>query len=209
MEMAGTTIKDALTEHALELAEQVWPTKPKRTVEDIIGEGRPWFIIETEPQRETTAAAHMIGRGLAPYVPLTLVKGVRAGRTVRDVTRPMFRGYLFIRLLFGLDYDRIRNLPGVRGVLRKAGVDGYANPRDRDIEFIRSQEKEALDPDAYRFEKLAPFKVGRTVRVTEGPFGGFKGKIWQLADHERITILLDVFARSTPVTFAPDQLDPL
>lgn len=212
MEMAGTTIRDALREHAMELAAEVWPDKP--VLHQVDGEaivGRPWYIIETEPQRETTAAAHMMGRGFAPYLPMVMTRGVRAGRGVRDVTRPMFRGYLFLRMLFGLEYDRIRNLPGVRGVLKKAGnnENNFAHPTDRDIEFIKSQEKEALDPGAAKAARLAPYTVGRTARVIEGPFGGFTGKIWQLADDERITILLDIFGRSTPVKVERAQLDPL
>lgn len=220
-----TTIREAMEAHALELwdrakqgdaaaakdfvdaARQVWGDKAV-TYHKAERTG-PWYILETEPQRESTACSHLIGRRFEPYLPMALMKGVRAGRSTRDIERPMFRGYLFIRLDIERDLARVRNLPGVRGLLRMAGENKFACPADADIEFIREQEKEALNPKAFKTEKLAPYKVGRAVKIKEGPFGGFTGKIWQLAENERITILLDVFARPTPAIVDLTQIEAL
>lgn len=212
MEMA-TTIKDALREHAMDLAAEVWPDKPEPTYSETDQPGHPWYILQANPQEEGVACAHLLARGYCAYLPMVMVEGVRAGRSVRNVHRPMFRGYMFLRFDIAAHINRIRNLPGVRGLLTKPGHSdanhAYAHPTDRDIEFIKSQEKEALDPKAFKAEKLAPYKVGRSVRITNGPFGGFQGKIWQLADHDRITILLQVFGRPTKAIVEHHLIEPL
>lgn len=219
MEMAGSMIREALEMHALELADQVWgkrPASPFESVPDV--DGRPWYIILANPQQEGIACSHMLARGLEAYLPMVLHEGVRAGRGVRNVHRPMFPGYLFLKMLFGLEYDRARNLPGVRGIMQKPGG-GFPTPSEADIAFIKSQEKDALDPTpseediaflkALKAEKMAQYKPGRSVRVSSGPFGGFTGKIWRLAEHERITLLIDVFARPSPVEVDPSQIELL
>lgn len=166
---------------------------------------RKWFVIETEPQQESIAAAHLFGRGFATYLPGVL-KEVRAGHGKRNVARPMFPGYLFVSLDLLVDpYGRIFSLPGVRGMLKTVGG-GLAILRATEFASIKSQEFVKLSPDEKNVRK---FTVGQRVRVTEGAFESCIGQIERLDDHERVSILLSLFGRSTPVDLAEDHLESL
>jgi transcriptional antiterminator RfaH len=197
MDAVQVTIKEAATLAGLPMA--VTAAEPVRDL--------PWFIVQIEPQRENTAVAHMVGRRFAPYCPVVR-KEVRAGRAMRKVLRPMFPGYLFLQFSIARDRDRVYSMPGVRGLLKRPG-DQFAVVTADDIDFIKSQEKEALDPGAELRGKLAPYAEGDLVRIKNGPFASFNGTIWQLDENERIKVLIDIFARQTPVDVTVDDIEPL
>lgn len=72
-----------------------------------------WHVIETHPNRERTAAAHLIARRFGVFVPEKEETVVRRGRNFEQTTL-MFRGYIFVFVWDILEHiDRIKAIPGV------------------------------------------------------------------------------------------------
>jgi len=51
------------------------------------------------------------------------------------------------------------------------------------------------------------YEVGESVRVKEGPFADFSGSIAEInEDQLKVTVLVNIFGRETPVELAFDQV---
>lgn len=171
---------------------------------------RNWFILLTEPQMERKAAAHLIGRRFKVYLPEELVwttRGVRRRKV--EIRRPMFRGYLFIRLGFIADGDRwsvVTSVPGVHKFMRTG--DDYAIVPDSIMQKVAGVEEELLKPKPVRGPS-AIFSPGETVRISDGPFSGFQAQIESLDDSKRITILLPFLGRASRTQILAEELEKL
>jgi hypothetical protein len=56
-----------------------------------------WIAVNAHPNREHTAEAHLRNQEYDAYLPL-MRKQIRHARQVRTVLRPLFPGYLFVRV---------------------------------------------------------------------------------------------------------------
>lgn len=141
-----------------------------------------WHVLRTEPQREATAAGHLIGRRFDVYLPM--VRGeIRRGklRVRTPVERPMMPGYLFALLdpASGC-WDRVRSAPGVLDFLhlehRPATLSEHAIAAVRQIEEAEHDRRET--------GTKWPFRIGDVVRVGE-PGGAMRGVIGVLQSLDR------------------------
>lgn len=102
-----------------------------------------WHLIETHPNQERTAAAHLVARRFGVFVPESEHDVVRRGRK-RHVTRLMFTGYLFVFVWSVLYHrERIEACPGVKRIVNKTMPDGSESPAvvsDKEINLIRAVE---------------------------------------------------------------------
>ncbi|WP_316184705.1 transcription termination/antitermination protein NusG [Bradyrhizobium sp. SZCCHNRI1003] len=99
-----------------------------------------WHVIETHPNHERTAAAHLIARRFGVYLPETECDVVRRGKKVH-VTPVMFPGYLFV-FVWDIDrhWSRIVSNPGVAGIMTLPDASGARLPvvmSDALIDYIR------------------------------------------------------------------------
>lgn len=160
-----------------------------------------WYIALTEPSRETTAAAGLVGRRFTCYLP-TFIKSVWASRNKRrKVTRPLFPGYLFVELQLGNEpWDYVRSVPGIREFLKTAGrpVTVPVMALDR----IKLKEEELLLPPKDR----AAYWKGKEIEVMKGPFAGFLGPIERMNGRDRVQVMLSVFGRGVPVDLHESEI---
>jgi transcriptional antiterminator RfaH len=163
-----------------------------------------WYIMLVEPQREVTACAGLVGRRVQAYGPTFYKRLVRRGRKV-EVQRPLFPGYIFARLVEGVDdFSLPKRVAGVRDYMRFYGVPCVLP--DGMVEAIRS--REASEYERYsRAGTKAPFEEGEVVRVAEGPFAGFCADVFSLDDNGRVAALVNIFGRKTKVQFEGEQLE--
>lgn len=56
-----------------------------------------WAVINTQPHREHIAVENLQRQDFIPYCPL-IRRHLRHARRVTDVLRPLFPGYLFVRV---------------------------------------------------------------------------------------------------------------
>lgn len=104
-----------------------------------------WYLIETHPNRERTAAAHLISRRFGVFMPEKEETIVRRGRKLDQVSL-MFRGYIFV-FVWGMmkHLKRIEAVPGVSRVVFIEVEDGAKKPgivTDEQIDQIRAVENQ-------------------------------------------------------------------
>jgi transcriptional antiterminator NusG len=74
---------------------------------------------------------------------------------------------------------------------------------DREVERIFSQIEGGLSVSA----DSTQYTVGGEVHITAGPFSGFVGVVERIDDeHERVTVMVSIFGRMTPVELGFDQV---
>ena len=105
----------------------------------LVAGSRPhWHVIVTEPNRESTAAAHLVARGFGTYLPefdeVVVIRGKRRVRRQR-----MFPGYLFVFIwAVETQWRRISACAGVSRLLLCG--DKPAVLSDKDINDIQTEE---------------------------------------------------------------------
>jgi transcriptional antiterminator RfaH len=144
-----------------------------------------WFAIQTKPNEEDLAAAQTAKLEVEVFLPRIKRYKPVCGVS-RRIIRPLFPGYFFARFVPEISMDSVRFS---LGVLRVVGTRGLPVPIEPEIISgirQRAQPNGLIKLDAQRF------KPGDTVRIEEGPFGGFIGKVEQETDEgRRVAILLE------------------
>lgn len=107
------------------------------TLATIVPGVRPaWHVIETHPNRERTAAGHLVARRFGVFVPEKEETIVRRGRKLEQ-TSLMFRGYVFI-FVWGINqhFNRIRAVPGFARIVTTEDANGNRRPAVLDDDII-------------------------------------------------------------------------
>jgi transcriptional antiterminator NusG len=99
--------------------------------------------------------------------------------------------------------EAIRLVSSVPRVIRFLGGADPVPLSKAEIDRIISQVK----GEVVVAPKKSDFVVGSEVEISEGPFAGFVGIIDSLDDeNERMTIMVSIFGRMTPVELSFDQV---
>lgn len=144
-----------------------------------------WFAIHAKPHQENLAAAQIAKLDLEAFLPLAKQWKSVCG-VPRALIQPLFPGYLFARFIPSISFDSVRF--GF-GVLRVVGCSRFPIPVSPDViasiqERVRSDGLIELGDD--------DFQPGDAVRIEQGPFAGFMGKVERAADDgRRVAILLE------------------
>lgn len=113
----------------------------------------------------------------------------------------IFPGYLLVQMEMTGDAHRL-----VLSAPRVSRFLGGASPMplsDREYERIAAQ----ISGEIALSKEKEQFTIGNEVHVTEGPFSGFDGIIEKVdEEHERLTIMVSIFGRMTPVELGFDQV---
>ena len=109
------------------------------------------------------------------------------------VIEKIFPGYVLVRMIVTDEsWYVVRNTPNVTGFI---GSGTTPNPiSDEEMEYL--QKRMGLEEPKYKID----LTVSTPVRIVDGPFKNFEGKITEL-DEERgkIKVLVTIFGRETPV----------
>lgn len=117
---------------------------------------------------------------------------VRSGRRY-TVNKKAFPGYIMVRMrLDEQSWDIVRNTPSVAGFV-SSGVKPIPLAQEEAATILRRMEETPS-------EVKVSFKKGDSVRVTNGPFIDFIGKVQEInLDKGKVTVLLSLFGRETAV----------
>ena len=161
------------------------PSGPNPPVSLQLGEAERWYVVQTQPRKETTALVNLHRQGFRTFLP-RLVKTVRHARKTRTVQAPLFPGYLFTPLDMGRhQWRRINGSFGVASLIM-AGEQPKPVPHGVVEGLIALLgEGEAVDWG----RRLAP---GGRVRVLTGPFADQLGRLESLDDAGRARVLLEI-----------------
>ena len=133
------------------------------------------------------------------YCPM-IAKRVKLVNRYVEVPRPLFPGYVFVRLSPGRDQWRpVLSTIGVRQLIRfgdRLGLldDGFVNG-------LREREKAGVIA-----RPANPFEVGQQVRVSNGPFDGVIATIVAISERDRLIVLMDLLHRKVQVHVTTEQL---
>lgn len=172
-----------------------------------------YFVMLTEPSKELAAELRLRNMGFDPYVPkeTKLVNyGVRSGRNnairKRQVTRPIFRGYLFLPLNRAWSFGPIYRVDGLRpnGHCFHVVNGRHVVLRQCDVDLLRQAERVAAE----LARPGSRYRVGDNVKYVEGPFADLIMKIVNLDDPGRIELLSDIFKGSSKLFASVDQIEP-
>ncbi len=179
------------------------------TVEEVQAEvapeapGRPWYIIHTYSGFENKVAESIRSRAQAfgfndrvgeILIPTEEVVELRAGRKVTS-KRLIYPGYVLIQLDMNDDlWHAIKNTPRVTGF-----VGGGTHP----VPLTADEVNSILHRQATSVDRPRPamtFERSETVRIIDGPFTNFSGKVDEVnSERNTLRVLVTIFGRATPV----------
>lgn len=165
-------------------------------------EPQRWYVLRTHPLREARVMRAFHRRNISYYFP-TLRRTITLRGRHRDVVAPFFPGLIFIPD-FECQNVRLREVDGLSGWLMCGECFSYLKASH--MGDLRAVVELGHVPISKRKHMFAS---GQLVRVVDGPFASFTGLIERLDSNGRLSVLLDVFKRVTPVHLEEGQIEPV
>lgn len=160
-----------------------------------------WAVVNTHPHKEQLALTHLGRQDFHAYCP-HMRRRVRKARRFEDVLRPMFPGYVFVRIA----KERTRWRP----ILSTIGVRTMIQSGDQPallpgglIESLKKRER-----DGAIIAPEAPYEAGQTVRFAGGPFDGVIATILAVGAKDRLMVLMDMLQGQVKTTVKASQVMP-
>lgn len=128
---------------------------------------------------------------LEVFVPMEDEIEIKDGKR-RHVQKRIYPGYILVRMIMSDEsWYVVRNTPGVTSFV------GSGNqPVPLQESELRSILKQVRQEPQIRVE----FQVGESVRVVDGPFADFLGKVDEINPEKgKLKVLVNMFGRETPV----------
>ena len=168
-------------------------------------DGRRWYIIQTYSGYENKVTLNleqrirsmdMTDRIFQVIIQIELEIEIHQGQR-RTVQKKMFPGYVFVQMVMSDDsWYVVRNTPGVTG---------FAGITVEDRSKPTPLEEEEVGRILRQTQTAQPrinigFKLGDTVRVTDGPFQDFLGTVDDINfDKGKVRVLVTMFGRETTI----------
>ncbi len=171
-----------------------------------------WYILKVQSNREDSIRESLKRRvavaGLERYfdeiiVPVEMVSEFKAGKK-RVVKRKLYPGYLVVHMEINEDtWFLVRETPGIGDFTGSAGKPTPMLPHE--VSKIVSKTEEKTD-EAPKLK--INFNVGDRVKINEGTFDNFEGEVDSIDEASgRVTVMINIFGRSTPVELEYWQIE--
>jgi transcriptional antiterminator RfaH len=160
-----------------------------------------WYAVETQPHNEARAAAHLRNQGFEVYLP-RYQKRRRHARRVDIVAAALFPKYLFVaKDEGGPRLGAIKSTIGVRRLVMHG--DQPATLAGAVIDEIKARE----DVNGFvRLQRGVTFAPGTEVRVRDGAFGACTAVFLDIADEDRVSVLMTLLGRKVTVVMRADAI---
>lgn len=113
----------------------------------------------------------------------------------------IFPGYLLINM--DMNGDSFRLVASNPRITRFLGGESPVPLTNKEVDRIFSQ----MEGKLVVSDEKALFAIGNEVHISSGPFSGFVGIIDKVdEDRERLTVMVSIFGRLTPVELGFDQV---
>jgi transcriptional antiterminator RfaH len=160
-----------------------------------------WYVVQTNANSESKAAANLCRRGFFVYLPRYLKRRSHA-RKVDVVARPLFPRYLFVAI--DVASQRWRSIQSTLGVSHLiCQGEGPVAVDDSVISALKAREDAA---GFVRFARRTAFSPGDQVRIVEGAFADSLALVEGANDHDRVAVLLDFLGRKVRVLVGADLI---
>jgi len=175
--------------------------------------GKQWYIIHTYSGFENKVAESLRSRAEAfgfaekignVLIPTEEVVEMRGGRKVIS-KRLLYPGYVLVEMAMDDQlWHEVKNTPRVTGF-----VGGGNNPVPLSADEVNS----ILYRQATSAERPRPkqtFEKNETVRIVDGPFASFSGKVDEInSERDTLRVMVTIFGRSTPVELEFTQVEKI
>jgi len=163
-----------------------------------------WYVLKVQSNREKSIRENLLRRikrdGLDEYfgeitIPTEIVMETKGGKK-KKVERKLYPGYIMIQMVLNEEtWYLVRETSGVGDF---TGAARQPQPmQDHEIaRMLGSQSSKSTEPAKVKID----FQRGDTVKIKEGTFESFEGSVDAIDEaNGRITVLIEIFGRSTPV----------
>jgi transcriptional antiterminator NusG len=160
-----------------------------------------WYAIHTYSGHENKVAMNIQRRaeslGLGGQIKRTFIPMEQEVKVVngkpRTINKKVFPGYVLIEMaLDDVTWHLVKNTTGVTGFISN-GNRPVALQQHEVQQIIKELEEGPQKPKV-------EFQKGDIVRVLQGPFAEFTGKIDEVnLDRQKLRVLIELFGRDTPV----------
>jgi transcriptional antiterminator NusG len=175
---------------------------------------KDWYVLKVQSNREESIREGLLRRinieGLNPYfgeiiVPTELRSEFKNGRK-RVLKVKLWPGYLVVNMAINdATWHLVRGTPGIGDFVGSTGKPTPMLPQD--VDKIRAKQEAETD----EVPKLKiKFNPGDRVKITEGTFENFEGTVDSIdVPNGRVTVMINIFGRSTPVELEYWQVEGL
>ena len=165
------------------------------------GPDAKWYVVHTYSGHENKVSVTLKQRAEAAgftdrifkiFIPHQEKIVISEGKK-RSVDERLFPGYVIVQMILNDDsWHLVRSTRGVTGFV---GTGTTPTPLpETEVKALMKFTKQ----EAPKFE--AKFNVGDSVKITDGPFAEFLGKVDEVNDEQgKVRVLVSVFGRETPV----------
>jgi transcription antitermination factor NusG len=159
-----------------------------------------WYAVYTCPRHEKSVALQMERQHVPSFLPL--YKSVRRWKDRRkQLELPLFPGYVFVQLALK---DRLQVLQ-TSGVVQLVSVNGKPAPlADLEVEALRTALARNIVAEPHPYLRL-----GRRVRVGNGPLAGLEGILVRRKDRFRVVLSVHLIERSVAVEVDESEIQPV
>lgn len=167
-----------------------------------------WYVVQVYAGYEQAAKLDIEKRianeGLQDYfgdvlIPSAKLKQIFAAQ--EDAGQQLFPGYILVEM--EMMPETLRAVTASMRVLRFLGGKNPEPISQKEIDRIISQVKGEIKVEAEREE----FTIGSEIEVVDGPFAGFVGIVDSVDyDNEKLTVMVSIFGRMTPVELLFHQI---
>jgi len=163
-----------------------------------------WYILKVQSNREESIKEgllrrvaihrldHYFGDVIVPTEKVTEFKGGKK----RVTKRKLYPGYIVVNMEINEDtWFLVRETPGIGDFTGAAGTPTPMLPHEVNRILARQEEKSDEAP-----KLKINFSVGDRVKINEGTFENFEGEVDSIDQtNGRVTVMINIFGRSTPV----------
>jgi len=176
---------------------------------------RAWYILKVQVNREDSIRDALLRRikieGVEEsfgeiVVPTEDVAEFNKSGKRRVVKKKLYPGYILVNMAINDDtWFLVRETPGVGDFTGSAGKPTPMDPQE--VERILKIGAKEEDGEG-QIKTAIPFRTGDRVRVKDGYFQNFEGDVEGIDEaNGRITVMINIFGRSTPVELEHWQVE--
>ncbi len=203
----------------VELADPFEGDENAKPIEELVdepvakpAEAMEWFILKVQSNREDSIREALLRRismqGMDAMfgevvVPKEQVTDFKGGKK-RVVSRKLYPGYILVQMVLNDEtWFLVRETGGIGDFTGSAGRPSPMLPQDV-AKLLHKEEEETAEAPRLKIN----FKKGDRVKINEGTFENFEGEVEQIDESNgRVTVMLSIFGRSTPVDIEYWQIE--
>lgn len=169
-----------------------------------------WYILQALSGQEKRVASLIRDQskkeGLAAMisevvVPIENVPTIRRGKKI-TVEKRFLPGYILVKMELNDDVlHLLKGIPKIGKFLGEGGTPQKVSEKEVNAIMVQIQHNEV------EREKAMLFQAGDSVKINDGPFESFVGKVEEVeVDKKRLKVSVMIFGRSTPLDLSFSQV---